>query len=172
MQDIKVEIVSPDDAEEPSAEEFRERIINTLMTYPYLKAVRNGEIIGYAYTGTFKGRAAYDRAAETSIYVKQGLTRSGVGKLLYAELERISGKQHILNLYACIGYPVKDDDEYLTRNSAEFHAHLGYTEVGRFHKCGYKFGRWYDMIWMEKFIGEHDAEFEPLVKFPELGLKA
>lgn len=110
--------------------------------------------------------------AETSIYVKQGLTRSGVGKLLYAELERISGKQHILNLYACIGYPVKDDDEYLTRNSAEFHAHLGYTEVGRFHKCGYKFGRWYDMIWMEKFIGEHDAEFEPLVKFPELGLKA
>ena len=173
MQDIKVEIASPDDAEQllqiyapyvtgtaitfeytvPSAEEFRERIINTLMTYPYLKAVRNGEIIGYAYTGTFKGRAAYDRAAETSIYVKQGLTRSGVGKLLYAELERISGKQHILNLYACIGY-------------------LGYTEVGRFHKCGYKFGRWYDMIWMEKFIGEHDAEFEPLVKFPELGLKA
>lgn len=37
--------------------------------------------------------------------------------------------------------------EYET-NSANFHAHLGFAEVGRFHKCGYKFGRWYDMIWM------------------------
>ena len=46
-------------------------------------------------------------------------------------------------------------DEYLDFNSAEFHAHMGYTLAGTFHKCGYKFGRWYDMIWMEKMIGEH-----------------
>ncbi|MDY6274511.1 MAG: GNAT family N-acetyltransferase [Succinivibrionaceae bacterium] len=105
MQDIKVEIASPDDAEQllqiyapyvtgtaitfeytvPSEDEFRERIVHTLKTYPYLKAVRGGEILGYAYTGTFKGRAAYDRAAETSIYVRQGLTRSGVGKLRKGE---------------------------------------------------------------------------------------
>ena len=50
--------------------------------------------------------------------------------------------------------PVKED-EYLTTNSADFHRHLGYETVGRFHKCGYKFGRWYDMIWMEKIIGRH-----------------
>ena len=53
----------------------------------------------------------------------------------------------ILNLYACIGYPAAED-EYLTKNSAEFHEHLGFTKVGEFHKCGYKFGRWYDMIAM------------------------
>ena len=46
----------------------------------------------------------------------------------------------------------KSEDEYLTTNSADFHAHLGFTEVGHFHQCGYKFGRWYDMIWMEKII--------------------
>ena len=46
-------------------------------------------------------------------------------------------------------------DEYLDFNSEQFHAHLGYTTVGTFHKCGYKFGRWYNMIWMEKMIGEH-----------------
>ena len=94
MQDIKVEIellqiyapyvtgtAITFEYTVPSEDEFRERIVHTLKTYPYLKAVRGGEILGYAYTGTFKGRAAYDRAAETSIYVRQGLTRSGVGKL-------------------------------------------------------------------------------------------
>ena len=60
----------------------------------------------------------------------------------------------ILNLYACIGYP-DVEDEYLNKNSAEFHAHLGYSKVGEFHKCGYKFDCWYNMIWMEKIIGAH-----------------
>ncbi|MBP5631691.1 MAG: GNAT family N-acetyltransferase, partial [Clostridia bacterium] len=48
-------------------------------------------------------------------------------------------------------YP-ETEDEYLTRNSAEFHEHMGFRLAGRFTKCGYKFGRWYDMIWMEKFL--------------------
>ena len=63
-------------------------------------------------------------------------------------------KMGILNLYACIGQP-EVEDEYLTRNSADFHEHMGFSKVGEFHKCGYKFGRWYNMIWMEKMIGKH-----------------
>ncbi len=55
----------------------------------------------------------------------------------------------ILNLYARTGYP-EHDDEYLTSNSADFHAHLGFSKVGEFRNCGYKFGRWYHMICMEK----------------------
>ena len=51
--------------------------------------------------------------------------------------------------------PDEPEDEYLTKNSAKFHEHLGYKTVGEFHKCGYKFGRWYNMIWMEKMLGEH-----------------
>ena len=47
------------------------------------------------------------------------------------------------------------EDEYLTKNSERFHRHMGYRKVGEFHKCGYKFNRWYNMIWMEKMIGEH-----------------
>ena len=73
----------------------------------------------------------------------------------------------ILNLYACIGYP-ETEDEYLTRNSAGFHAHLGYIKVGEFHKCGYKFGRWYNMIWMEKMIGEHEDRKAPIQYYPAL----
>lgn len=48
------------------------------------------------------------------------------------------------------------DQDSDCRYSARFHEHLGFKQVGRFHKCGRKFGRWYDMIWMEKIIGEHE----------------
>ena len=54
-----------------------------------------------------------------------------------------------------------------TTNSADFHAHLGYTKVGKFQKCGYKFGRWYNMIWMEKLIGEHKNQQAPVLRFTE-----
>ena len=70
----------------------------------------------------------------------------------------------VLNLYACIGYP-QVEDEYLTRNSAQFHEHLGFTLAGTFHNCGYKFGRWYDMIWMEKIIGEHRPDQPDIVPY-------
>ena len=70
----------------------------------------------------------------------------------------------ILNLYACIGYP-QVEDEYLTKNSAQFHEHLGFTLAGTFHNCGYKFGRWYDMIWMEKIIGEHRPDQPDIVPY-------
>ena len=46
---------------------------------------------------------------------------------------------------------------YVTNDSMYFHSKIGFTEVGCFHNSGYKFGRWYDMIWMEKMIGPHDA---------------
>ena len=65
-------------------------------------------------------------------------------------------EQGFLNMNACIAY-APNEDEYLTNNSVEFHAHLGYRMVGQFYQCGYKFGRWYDMVWMEKLIGEHGA---------------
>lgn len=66
-----------------------------------------------------------------------------------------------MNMYACIACP-ETADEYLNSNSAEFHTHLGFHKVGEFHKCGYKFGRWYNMIWMEKVIGEHKKEQTPV----------
>ena len=138
----------------PTPEEFRKRIQNTLLKYPYLAAEKDGEILGYAYAGTFKDRAAYDWSVEVTIYLKQDAVKCGLGRMLYEALEQELKARGILNLYACIGYPEKED-EYLTKNSAEFHRHLGYETVGEFHKCGYKFGRWYNMIWMEKIIGEH-----------------
>ena len=45
--------------------------------------------------------------------------------------------------------------QYLTRGSQRFHGRMGFVKAGSFHRCACKFGRWYDMIWMEKLIGEH-----------------
>ena len=145
----------------PTIEEFRGRMEKTMQKYPYLVAEKDGQIAGYAYAGAFVGRAAYDWSCETSIYLDKNARRCGIGKTLYAALEKELKKMGILNMYACIGYP-DNEDEYLTKNSAEFHSHIGCTQVGEFHKCGYKFGRWYNMIWMEKVIGEHKEKQAPV----------
>ena len=138
----------------PGIAEFKSRIMNTLKKYPYLKAVRDGEIIGYAYLGEFKERDAYIHSAETSIYVKQKERRSGAGRAMYEAIEKTAKLQNILNLNACIGVP-RIEDEHLTLDSVKFHEKMGYTLVGKFNFSGYKFGTWYDMIWMEKMLGEH-----------------
>ncbi len=152
----------------PSLEEFAGRIEKTLKKYPYIVAEKNGEILGYAYTGAFVGRAAYDWAVEVTIYLKENKRKMGLGKKLYNAIEEICKAQNIINLNACIGCP-EIEDEYLTQNSIQFHAHMGYQMVGTFHKCGYKFGRWYNMVWMEKIIGAHNPDPAPLVRFSDLG---
>ena len=151
----------------PSAGEFTRRISHTLETYPYLAAEAEGKILGYGYAGPLKERAAYDRSCEMSIYIRQDQKRRGIGRVLYGTLEECLKAQNILNLYACISYPEKED-EYLSLDSVWFHEHMGYRLIGRFHQCGYKFGRWYDMIWMEKFIGDHIDKPLEVKKYPEL----
>lgn len=146
----------------PSLQEFEERIRHTKQKYPYLAAVAGEELLGYAYAGPFHERAAYDWAVETSIYVREDKKGRGIGRKLYEALEECLTAQGFLNLNACIAWPERED-EYLTRDSAEFHRRLGYRMVGEFHQCGYKFNRWYNMVWMEKHIGVH-REDQPAVK--------
>ena len=146
---MNIRVAKPEDAEEllniykyyventtitfeydtPSVEEFKNRIKNTLVRYPYL--------------------VAEDWTVETSIYVQNCDSRSGIGTLLYNELEKYLKLQNIINLNACITYP--------NEKSENFHKKFGYKTVAHFTKCGYKFGKWNDVIWMEKFIGEHSA---------------
>ncbi len=155
--------------EVPSVAEFAQRIENTLKKYPYLIAESGDEILGYTYAGAFKGRAAYDWSVETTLYVKSTCHRQGIGKALYLALEKTLKAQNILNLNACIAYP-EVEDEFLTQNSPHFHESMDYKLVGVFHQCGFKFHRWYDMIWMEKQIGEHTADPAAVIPFSEIGI--
>ena len=153
----------------PSVEEFASRIKNTLQKYTYLVAEKNGRLLGYAYASPFHERPAYDWAVETSIYVDQNIKHQGIGRRLHDALEDALRSQGILNMNACIAYP-PEEDEYLDKNSVEFHTHMGYRLVGEFYKCGYKFHRWYNMVWMEKLIGNHLSDQKP-PKFPALKYK-
>lgn len=143
----------------PTLEEFRSRIERTLARYPYLVAELDGEAAGYAYAGPFHTRAAYAWAVETSIYVNMEKKRMGLGGRLHGALESALKSQGYLNMNACIATPLKED-EYLTLDSVRFHERLGYRWVGEFRQVGYKFGRWYNMAWMEKHIGPHGAAQE------------
>ena len=133
----------------PSLEEFRHRMKNITLRYPYIVLEADGKVMGYAYAGSFIGRAAYDWSCEMTVYLDRTAKKLGFGRKIYEAMEQRLKDMGILNLYACIGY-IDKEDEYLNHNSADFHAHLGYKTVGTFKKCGYKFGRWYDMVWMEK----------------------
>jgi len=151
----------------PSLAEFEERIEHTLEKYPYLVAEIGGEIVGYTYAGPFKPRASYDWSVETSIYVREDHRGTGIGKELYLELEKFLKAQNIVNVYAAVAY-ADDEDKYLTHNSVLFHEHVGFTPVGVFRKCASKFGRWYDLMWMEKHIGERKNEPLEIIPFTEI----
>lgn len=158
--------------EPPSVEEFRARMERTLERYPYLVAERpDGDgaprIVGYVYASPFKGRPAYDWAVETSIYVDRGERRGGVGRALHDALEAALRLQGILNMEACIA-TTDVEDEHLTNDSRRFHEHMGYRLVGEFRQCGYKYRRWYNMVWMERIIAEHREDQAPIRPFPQV----
>lgn len=138
----------------PTVEQLESRIRKTLEKYPYLVAEKEGKILGYAYAGKFHERAGFSKCAEVSIYLSKDVHKSGLGRRLYEELEKQLKNLGILNIYACIAY-TDVEDEYLNNNSTLFHEHMGYKQVAYFNKCAYKFNRWYDLIWMEKMLGEH-----------------
>ena len=88
--------------------------------------------------------------------------RQGIGTLLYEALERCLRQQNIINLNACITYP--------NPKSEAFHRKFGYQTVAHFTRCGYKFGAWKDMIWMEKALCAHPPVPQPVIPFPLLGI--
>ena len=136
----------------PTVEEFKRRIENTLKVYPYLKAVdASGEILAYAYAGRFRARKAYDHTAEVSIYVRRDCHKNGIGKALYTELEKRLAEMGTHSLIAVLS-ATATEDEHLTNDSLRFHEAMGYKKAAHFHEIGFKFGKWYDMVWLEKLI--------------------
>lgn len=146
--------------EPPSNEEFAHRIAEVLEKFPYLAAEHNGEIVGYAYAHAYGVRKAFGWAVELSVYIRRDCRGLGVGRRLYEAMEVLLKAQNVTNLYVLVA-GVDTEDEYLTHDSQKFHLAMGYAYVGKLHKAGYKFGRWYDMITMEKIIAGHPEYTQP-----------
>ena len=151
--------------EVPDPEEFRSRIRETLKTHPYLVATEGGSIAGYAYAGPLRKRAAYQHSAEMSIYIDQRYRQHGIGRSLYLELEKQLVRQNVFSLYAGVTVSDRPDDAYVTDGSICFHERMGYTRIGEYHLCGYKFGQWYSVAWLEKSLGTRPEKPDPFIPF-------
>ena len=152
----------------PDVIEFRSRIETTLEKYPYLVAVKEGRIIGYTYAGAFGKRAAYQHSAEMSIYLDEQCRRHGIGRLLYQELEKRLLAQNVFTAYAGVTTSDRENDAFVTDASIRFHEKMGYTKIGEYHLCGYKFDQWYNVAWLEKNLGTRPEKPSPFVPFSTL----
>lgn len=145
--------------EVPAVEEFRRRVKETSARYPYLVWEEDGALLGYAYAHPYAARPAYQWSAELTVYLRQGVSRRGLGSRLYGALMELLRLQGVRNVYGCV----------TAENTASvaFHHALGFREAGRFSQVGYKLGRWLDVLWLEKAIAS-GGEPQPLVSFPQV----
>ena len=110
---------------------------------PYLVAEQDGVVLGYAYAGPFRLRAAYRYTVEDSVYVSPDAVGKGVGKALLGALITACEGLGLRQMVAVIG------DSGNTA-SIGLHAAMGFVQQGVFPAMGHKFGRWVDLVWMQR----------------------
>lgn len=138
--------------EPPSLEEMLTR--HDALTgggYPYLVAVRDGALVGYAYAGAYRTRPAYRSTVEDSIYVAAPAQGRGVGGALLDALIRDSAARGFRQMIAVIG-------DSASKGSIRLHESLGFRHVGTLADVGYKHGRWLDTVLMQRELGAGAAE--------------
>ncbi len=112
---------------------------------PYLVAELDGEVVGYCYAGPFRLRAAYRYTVEDSVYVSPKAVGAGVGKALLAALIQACEDLGLRQMCAVIG-------DSGNAASIGLHASLGFEKKGVFPAMGHKFGRWVDLVWMQRSL--------------------
>ncbi len=114
--------------------------------FPCIVAELDGKISGYAYAGAYRPRPAYRFTVENSIYVHADYVGSGVGSLLMAELIARCEKLGLRQMVAVIG-------DSANTGSLKLHQKFGFVEMGLLKDVGYKFGRWLDVVLMQRSLG-------------------
>jgi L-amino acid N-acyltransferase YncA len=135
--------------EPPSRAEMARRIAAAQRTHAWLVLEDGGAVVGYAYAGPFKERAAYRWSCEVSVYLEPGRRRSGSGRLLYEALFARLAERGFRTLIAVMTLP-NDASEGL-------HRALGFEPVGTFRRVGWKHGQWRDVAWAQRSIGPGDG---------------
>ena len=110
--------------------------------YRLLVAEDNSAILGYAGTSKFRPKAAYDTTVETTIYCVADAVHKGIGSALYRALFKTLAGEDIHKIVA--GYTLPNPA------SAALHARFGFKSVGIFRENGRKFGRYWDVTWLER----------------------
>ena len=140
------ELTAPDHAE--MTRRFDELTTNG---FPYLVAVVDGALVGYAYAGPYRTRPAYRFTVENSVYVAHDSLRRGVGKALLQALIDACTEKGFRLMVAVIG----DSDQAA---SIGLHAAAGFKHAGILENIGYKFERWLDSILMQRPLGPGASE--------------
>lgn len=130
--------------EVPTREAFLARFRGITAQFPWLVWEEDGRILGYAYGSAPFERAAYRWCAEDSVYLCPEAKGRGIGKMLVAALETILQLQGYRTVYSII------TSENTT--SMDFHTKIGYKFLSEFPNCGYKFGRWLGVTWLQKTL--------------------
>jgi phosphinothricin acetyltransferase len=107
-----------------------------------LVADENGVVIGYAGTTRFRAKPAYNTTVESTIYCAPEATGRGIGAKLYAALFEAIAGEDVHRIVA--GYVPPNP------GSEKLHAQFGFKPVGTFTEQGYKFGRYWDVVWLER----------------------
>jgi phosphinothricin acetyltransferase len=122
---------------------MKQRIQQKLEKHNWIVGEFNREVIGYAYYGPFRARAAYSHTVESTVYLSPETTGKGFGKSLYSALvesAQLNGFREIIGVVA-LPNPA----------SLALHRTLGFEEVGVLRGVGYKFGRYIDIsIWQRR----------------------
>ncbi|HEY7576241.1 MAG TPA: GNAT family N-acetyltransferase [Acetobacteraceae bacterium] len=136
----------------PSVEEMAERFAKVQEHGgSWLVATDPTGVLGFAYYTQFRDRSAYRCCAEDSVYVREDVRGQGVGKALVNRLVDEATAAGMRQMIAVIG-----DSE--NTGSIGVHASLGFHMVGTMRAVGIKFGRWLDVVTMQRTLGKGDAD--------------
>jgi L-amino acid N-acyltransferase YncA len=138
--------------EPPSVEEMTERFAEvTGSGWSWVVAADATGVLGFAYYTQFRDRSAYRYCVEDSVYVREDVRGQGVGKALVARLIEDATARGMRQMIAVIG-----DSENV--GSIGVHASLGFQMAGTLRSAGVKFGRWIDVVSMQRALGRGDAD--------------
>lgn len=130
----------------PSADDMAgRRAAVVALGLPYLVAEADGKVLGFAYTGPFRPRAAYRYTVEDSVYVAPEAIGKGVGRLVLSEVLKACEALGVRQVMAVIGNSANEA-------SIGLHRSLGFEHAGVGRALGFKHGDWVDIVWMQKAL--------------------